>query len=257
MSSDPIPAFVPDVAYSGDYASFAEARAHSTGYETGAILERTRVALHKVLRGEAAYERDAMTFDQLELPLPLIAVLRKEAAGHGGRLSLLDFGGSLGSTYFQCRSALGQLAGLEWSVVELPALVACGRREFSNGQLKFYDSIPECFSDRRPSLLLLSGVMQCLPEPWSFLREAAQHDFDRIIVDRTPLIDGAKDRLTVETVSPRLYAASYPAWFFSRARLAENLPAGWKIADAFTGFDRQLLDGAEVEFKGLILERSR
>lgn len=246
----------PDVRYTGDYASFAKARAGSTGYEEGIILERTRAALHKVLRGEAAYERDSVTFDQLELPLPLLGLLLRIAAEHQGHLSVLDFGGSLGSTYYQCRSALAHLPRLEWSIVELPAHVACGQREFSNESLRFYPTIQACLQTRRPSVLLLSGVLQCLAQPWAFLREAATHGFDWIILDRTPFIDAERDRLTVETVSPRIYPASYPAWFFSRPRRAENLPAGWKIEVEFDANDRQLLDGVEIVFKGLALRRS-
>ena len=256
MNHHPVPAGDPDVAYSGDYASFAEARACSTGYEEAVILERTRAALHKVLRGEAAYERDSVTFDQLELPLPLLGILLRVAAEHEGRLSVLDFGGSLGSTYYLCRSALGHLPQLEWSIVDLPALVACGQQEFANAHLKFYATIQECLKNRRPAVLLLSGVLQCLPEPWAFLREAAAFDFKWIVLDRTPFIEAEKDRLTVETVSPRIYPASYPAWFFSRPRRAEHLPAGWEIVVEFDALDRQLLDGVELTFKGLALRRS-
>lgn len=246
----------PDVTYIGDYASFAEARACTTGYEEGAILERTRVALHKVVRGEAAYERDSVTFDQLELPVKLLEILHRIAAEHGGTLSVLDFGGSLGSTYFQCRSALQHLPRLEWSIVELPAHVACGQREFANGTLQFYPTIEACLRERRPSVLLLSGVLQYLPEPWAFLRQAAAQGFDWIILDRTAFIPADRDRITVEVVHPRIYPASYPAWFFSRPRLAANLPPGWRIEVEFDAIDRQLLDGVELVFKGLALRRS-
>jgi len=258
MNPDSTDAGIPDVAYAGDYPSFAAARAASTGYAEGIILERTRAALHKVLRGEAAYERDSVTFDTLELPLPLLRLLLQTAEENAGRLSVLDFGGSLGSTYYQCRSALGHLARLQWSIVEQPAHVACGQREFAGEQLKFYATIRDCLRERQPNVLLLSGVLQCLPDPWAFLREAAAaHDFQRIILDRTPFIAAPQDRLTVETVSPRIYAASYPAWFFSRPRLVENLPPGWRLESEFAALDRQLLDGREIIFKGMALRRSR
>jgi putative methyltransferase (TIGR04325 family) len=244
------------VAYLGDYPDFATAKACSTGYEEKMILERTRLALLKVLRGEAAYERDSVTFDTLELPGPLLECLHRVAAEHQGVLSVLDFGGSLGSTYFQCRSALQNLRQIEWSIVELPAHVACGQREFANETLKFYLTIEACLQERHPSVLLLSGVLQCLPDPWSFLRQAAAHGFDWIILDRTPFIPADRDRLTVEVVHPRIYPASYPAWFFSRPRLAANLPPGWRIEVEFDAIDRQLLDGVELVFKGLALRRS-
>lgn len=246
----------PDVQYLGDYATFAEARAASDGYDAGVILEQTRQALHKVLRGEAAFERDSVAFAQPELPFPLLALLLRAAAENDGRLSVLDFGGSLGSTYFQCRAFLSCLRQLEWSIVEQPAHVACGQREFTSDTLRFYPSIEACLRERRPGLLLLSGVLQCLPDPWSFLTgSAAIGSLRTIVLDRTPFIPAERDRLTVEVVHPRIYPASYPAWFFSRPRFADRVPPGWAIEVEFDALDRQLLDGVEILFKGFSLRR--
>lgn len=249
------PADQPDVAYAGDYPDFAAARAASTGYDAAAIVERTRSALLKVVRGEAAFERDSVTFDQLERPGPVLDLLLQAAAENGGHLSVLDFGGALGSTYFHCRSFLAGAKTLEWSIVEQPAHVACGRRDFANEQLRFYATIAECLAERRPTVLLLSGVLQYLPEPWTFLHDAATPGFQHIIIDRLAVIDAPRDRLTVEVVAPRIYPASYPAWFLSRPNLPARLPAGWKIQQEFDALDRQLLDGIELTFKGYALQR--
>jgi len=226
--------------------------------EDGTSLDAWRVAAGmdwKIKRGIVRYNT-SVDGDQLELPEKLLAILLRIAGENSGTLSVLDFGGSLGSTYFQCRSAIQHLPQLEWSIVELPAHVTCGQREFANGTLQFYPTIGACLRERRPSVLLLSGVLQYLPEPWGFLREAAAQGFDWIVLDRTAFIPSDRDRLTVEVVHPRIYPASYPAWFFSRPRLGENLPAGWKIEEEFDAIDRQLLDGVELVFKGLALRRT-
>lgn len=246
----------PDVAYVGDYTDFAAARADSTGYDSGEILERTRQALHRVRRGEAAGERDSVILDKLELPYPLLAFLGRAAAESGGKLSVIDFGGSLGSTYFQCRDFLSNLAGFEWSIVEQPAHVTCGQREFADNTLKFYHTIDECRAERQPNVLLLSSVLQYLPAPWSFLREVLALPIPWIVLDRTAFIPGIRDRLTVEVVSPRIYPASYPAWFLGRDRLESVIPAGWKTVAEFDALDRQLLDGVELVFKGIALRRT-
>ena len=245
----------PDVAYVGDYASFAAARADSTGYQEGIILERTRLALHKVLRGEAAYERDSVTFDKPEYSWPLLAILLRIAAENNGRLSVLDFGGSLGSTYFQSRHFLAGLPSLEWSIVELPGHVACGQREFANGTLQFYPTLDACLAARKPNVLLLSSVLPYLEAPWAFLDSAMQRDFPWIVLDRTAFTEAPRDRLTVEVVSPRIYPASYPAWFFSRPKFLASLPPSWRIEAEFDALDRQLLDGVELTFKGFALHR--
>lgn len=246
----------PDVAYLGDYSDFDSARACSTGYETAAIVERTRLALHKVLRGEAAYERDSFAFPKMELPFPLLALLSRAAAENGGCLSVLDFGGSLGSTYFHCREFLSSLPALEWSVVEQPAHVACGQREFADGTLQFFPTMSACLGQRQPTVLLLSSVLQYLPNPWAFLREVLAGSYRWIILDRTPFISGYRDRLTVEVVHPRLYPASYPAWFLARGNFDSCLHSSWQPVAEFDALDRQLLDGVEITFKGVALRRN-
>ena len=184
-------------------------------------------------------------------------LLLRAATEHQGKLSVLDFGGALGSTYYQCRTFLRHLPQLEWSIVDQPAQVACGQREFTTDVLKFYPTIAACRETRQPTVLLLSGLLQCLPDPWTFLRDTATQGFDWIILDRTPFIPAERDRLTVETVSPRIYAASYPAWFFSWPRMGERIPSGWELAAQFDAIDRQLLDGVVITFKGLALRRLR
>ena len=55
---------------SGDYRSWGEAMAASTGYDTEIILEKTKTALLKVKNGEAAYERDSVAFDEIQYAWP-------------------------------------------------------------------------------------------------------------------------------------------------------------------------------------------
>src|SRR5471030_1622595 len=94
------------IRFEGRFSSWAEARRNSTGYEAAAILERTRHATMAVKRGQAAFERDAVILATPEWPWPLIACLLSVAAANGGRLSVVDFGGALGTSYFSCRPFL-------------------------------------------------------------------------------------------------------------------------------------------------------
>src|SRR5205823_2837625 len=99
----------------------------------------------------------------------LAALLR--ASVRKGSLSVLDFGGALGSSYFQCRKFLSPLRHLRWSVVEQAAQVACGRADFSNDELVFYESVEACLKQETPDLLVLSSVLQYLPDPHKTLSE--------------------------------------------------------------------------------------
>ena len=63
------------------------------------ILERVANSIQKVRRGEAAFERDGVAFPREDYRFPLLATLMYVVARER-RLTVLDFGGSLGSSFF-------------------------------------------------------------------------------------------------------------------------------------------------------------
>lgn len=243
------------IRFSGDYAGWAEARRDCTGYEAAVILERTRDALRQVRDGRAVFERDSVLLPEPELPLPLLAGLLRIAAEKGGRLHVLDFGGSLGSSYFQCRDFLAPLAALRWSVVEQPVHVACGRAEFADGRLEFFPSIAECLATARPDVLLLSSVVQYLPEPHAFLAEVRGLGLDWIILDRTAFHAGPRDRLTVQHVPAGIYPASYPAWFFAEEPWRAGFAPSYACIAVFPALDRPELPDGHARSRGMIYRR--
>ena len=243
----------PPFDFRGDYATWTEATAHCTGYDARNILETTRTAALKVQRGEAAFERDSVVFAQPEFCLPMLAGMARAAAIDGGRLSVLDFGGSLGSSYFQSKPFLTGMRELRWSVVEQAAYVGCGQAEFASEELQFFATAADCVRARPCNVLLLSSVLQYLREPYQILGELCRLGIPNLIVDRTAFIPGDRDRLTMQTVPERIYPASYPAWLFNEqgfvARLARN---GYRVLADFPGFDRLTLADAAPYFKGFI-----
>ena len=92
----------------GDYPTWGEAMRASSGYDAAHILEKVKGALLKVKRGQAIYERDSVLFDRIEYSWPLLTGLLWVASLNENRLSVLDFGGSLGSSYFQNRQVAFQ-----------------------------------------------------------------------------------------------------------------------------------------------------
>jgi putative methyltransferase (TIGR04325 family) len=241
---------------SGDYPSWDEALAASTGYDSGVILERTKVALLKVKKGDAAYERDSVLFDEIQYAWPLLAGLMWVAAQSGGKLNVLDFGGSLGSTYFQNRCFLQHLQPVRWNIVEQPQIVKTGKECFEDEHLRFYESASLCFSQTTPNALILSGVLQYLKEPYNALKELSRNPIKYLILDRTPFWEGPTDRLCVQQVPPSIYPASYPAWIFSRSKfLACFKSKPFLVVAGFQDPDR-LSGPVPFNYEGMIMKRS-
>ena len=238
----------------GDYSSWAEALAASTGYNSEIILEKTRAALLKVKHGEAVYERDSVLFDTVQYAWPLLAGLMWVAAQSGGVLNVLDFGGSLGSTYFQNRLFLEHLPAVHWNILEQPRQVEIGKADFEDKNLRFYSDIKSCLAETQPNLILLSGVLQYLEHPRDILLKLLTSPCHNLIIDRTPFWDGPADRMCVQHVPARIYAASYPSWIFSLPRFRLLLEEGWRIAAEFDDPDR--LPGPVVfGYKGMVVIR--
>jgi putative methyltransferase (TIGR04325 family) len=238
----------------GDYSNWATALADSAGYDADVILDRTRSAMLRVKDGQAVYERDSVLFDKIEYGWPLLAGLMWAAAKHGGNLSVVDFGGSLGSSWFQNRVFLSGLRSVRWGVVEQPAYVVIGQHEFADETLRFFPTVEACVAEQVPNVLLLSSVLQYLENPYDLLDKLQQLTSADLIIDRTPFWAGDRDRLCVQHVPPEIYPASYPSWIFSEARFRSILSLHWDEVAAFDCPDR-LSGPVPFSYRGLIATR--
>lgn len=240
------------LSFSGDYSSWVEAQAETSGYDTDIIFNRVYESALKVKLGEAVFERDSVCFYKEEFRWEVLACLLFIASKKGGSLNVLDFGGALGSFYFQHKKFLQRLKSHSWSVIEQHKIVECGKREFQNEHLKFYYDLNDFFAEKKVDVILLSSVLHYLEKPEDILIQLSEIDADYIIVDRTPFIQNSNDRLTVQTVPESIYKASYPAWIFSEERFNRLInQIGFQKLSEFKCDD----DLGIGQYKGFIFER--
>lgn len=235
----------------GNYSSWQEAKAESGGYDSDIILEKVKNALLQVKEGKAVYERDSVIFDKIIYPWPLLAGLLRIASKNGNKLNVVDYGGSIGTTYFQCREFLRDLDSLTWNIIEQKNFVDCGKKHFENETLKFYYDFESCFKETQPDLLLLSSVIQYLEKPYEFISRILRFDIKYILIDRTAILLQGKTRLTVQRVPPQVYSASYPAWFFNEAEFVSQFRAKYDLFVDFLSSDEANIPSV---FKGFIFK---
>lgn len=241
----------------GGWPGWAAAAAASRGYDDSAIVERVAAATREVESGRAAFERDGVLFDAWQPPFQLLAPMLRHALRHQGRLEVVDFGGSLGSTYRQCRPFLPPLVSLDWHVVEQVRFVEVGRAEFARPPLDFHAALSELPPAGAPRLLLASSVLQYLPQPAQHLREWEGHGIDTLVLDRTPVWDGPQDHVCVQHVPRHIYDASYPCWVMSRPQLIDRLAPEWRLVCEFDCPEGRHVarGGPAFDFKGFVWER--
>lgn len=232
----------------GNYLSWDEASKKCDGYSSREIIEKVSSSAAAVRDGIRAYERDSVLYDEIQYSFHLLASLMLVAARRKGTLNVLDFGGSLGSSYFQNKKFLDKIETVNWGVVEQPGFVETGRRDFSTDRLQFFDSIEDCYKVFKPDIILLSSVIQYIEKPYILLDSIIAKRPEYIIIDRTPFING-KDRITIQKVHPAIYKATYPCWFFNKKKFLAYMNRSYEL---FFGFDA--LDKANIpsEFLGFL-----
>jgi len=241
------------IMYEGDYPSWQVATKAAGGYDAPAILNRVREAARKVKRGKAVFERDSVCFDHEEYRWPTLACLMRVAAEHEGKLRVLDFGGALGSFYYQHKKHFAHLKEVRWAVVEQPHYVVCGQDEFQDDVLQFHETIEDCLEHGEIDVIFCSSVLQYLESPYAMLASFAKSGAPCILLDRTPFIAGEKDRLTVQNIA-YWNNAKIPAWFFLENNIMTLLDeAGYSLCVKFPSNDEANLDSV---FQGMLFSRN-
>jgi putative methyltransferase (TIGR04325 family) len=244
------------IRFQGNYATWEAAAAQCTGYDAEPILTKVLEATLKVKRGEAAYERDSVLFDEIEYAWPVTAALMWAAAQNAGRLDVLDFGGALGSSYFQNRAFLANLPQVRWSVIEQEHYVQAGREHIQDDTLRFYSSIDCCLADNKPNVVLLSSVLQYLPVVDNVIKKINDSGATTIIIDRMPFNNEHCNKICVQNVPESIYKASYPMKIFSLDKFIVDM-GNWEIVAKIRSPEGSLIteSGLTLNFQGFIMRR--
>jgi putative methyltransferase (TIGR04325 family) len=215
------------IRLTGDYASWAAALADSDGYDDARVLEQVAAAAQRVQEGEAAYDQDGVTFDAMSPDWPLLAILLAATANGGGKLSVLDYGGSLGNTWRRAKPFLARLPDARWCIVEQPALVELGKRRFEDERLSFWHHPTEAVTQAQCNVLILGSVLQYLPAPWETLDDLLHlTPWDAVVVTRTPVWN-LPDRLAIQHTPRFIYGSAirYPSWVLNAPALEAAVAA--------------------------------
>lgn len=248
----------PKYGFFGFYNSWAEAQSESTGWDSAEVLKKVSASLLKVKNGEAAYERDSVLFDKIQYSWPLLALLLRVALENDGILRVADFGGSLGTTYFQNRDFLSGVKKIEWNIIEQENYVSRGNELFKDGIVDFFADINSMLSRKmKPNVLIVSSVIQYLEKPFDMISKFLAADFDYIIFDRTSFLETADHRIAIQKVKPAIYDAVFPIWFFNYEKFLTLFADKYKVIAEFPAFiaSQYIVEGIHGGDRGFILQR--
>jgi putative methyltransferase (TIGR04325 family) len=245
------------VHFFGVYKNWKIAKKYSKGYDQNKILDNALSAAKLVASGKAAYERDGVVFYKNLYSYELITIVLRAATENNNKCTVIDFGGSLGSVYFQNCSFLKGIKNLKWCVVEQNNFVEVGNKYIADDVIIFFNSIKDILRNfYKPNVIIFSGVLQYLPNPYAILKKAINSRADYIVIDRNPFIVEGKTILSIQKVPKTIVDSSYPVWLFNESELKNIFLKKYKEITAFNAVDGIIGYGQlKAQFKGIVYKK--
>ena len=203
----------------GSFYNWNEALKNSTGYNSNLIFDKTINSFKKVIEKKAKYERDSFLFYKDNPDKFLISLIKRLYKKK--KINICDFGGSLGSLYYQNIKYLNKKR-FTWNIVEQKKYVSYAKKNnLINDNLKFFYRIDDVFK-KKIDLVIISSVLQYLKFPEKIINKIAKNKIKNLIILRTPL-HTEDDKIMIQIVPKNIYPASYPIRIFNRKKFLKKL----------------------------------
>jgi putative methyltransferase (TIGR04325 family) len=242
------------IYFSGIYNNWEDAKKNSKGYDDQKILERVKYSTSMLSSGKAIYERDGIILKKNEFPYQILSIILRSSIENKNKCKVIDFGGSLGSTYYNNKSFFKYIKNLKWTIVEQNNFTKIGNKFFANKIVNFCNSIDEASKYfGKPNVIILSGVIQYLPNPYSILKKIINANADYIVVDRCSFLKYGKTKLTIQKIPRKIIKTSYPIWLFNQTEFKKKFKEKYKELATFDSLDGVLGYGKlKTYYKGII-----
>lgn len=240
----------------GDYSSWSEALSDSSGYDGDEIAEKVFQSTVRLLRGDGVYERDSVLFDQVQYSWPLVSALLATSL-ESQELQVLDFGGALGSSFYQNQEFLRKVKTYRWYVVEQKSFLDKAKKLDPIEHLFFKNNMREVFAESKINFVLFSSVLQYLENPYEVLDEVMSYSPQAIFLDRVLIVEGDRDIITKQSVSGDIYQASYPCRLMTPQSIFSTLEKKYRLVSDFKSFvdiEGSLNNKYRVSEKGFYFE---
>lgn len=219
--------------WSGDYKNWQDAMKHCTGYDDPSITEKALSSILETKDQSDRYERDSSIIEGTP-DFAFNSLRWMKSFAEGNKIDLVDFGGSLGSSFFQLKPFLDNYS-VKWNVIEQEHVAAVGKSKLENDQLKFFSNIQNIPDASSISTFFSSAAIQYLQDPYKVLHDLNLREFKYLIFDRLSVHESEKDRLTIQIVPKKRYKAIYPCWFLSKKKFLNYfIDLGFALIDSYS-----------------------
>jgi putative methyltransferase (TIGR04325 family) len=213
----------PRFVWEGIYAHRRDVPTQNNSYDDAVEVRKqydwTRAGLDLVNAGKLA-----------DLRHELLAVVAAIATARAGAVSILDFGGAVGSGYVQLMATLPMNAAIQYCVVDLPNMCAAGRGLFAGDpRITFQTRLPtldDRLDEDRLDIVYASSVLQYIDDYCELLQQLASARAAFILLGQL----AAGDIPTFATKQMNLGKKIMAYWFLNRDEVVGAFAAaGYKL----------------------------
>lgn len=218
------------IRYENGFNTWDSAVAASEGYDGKEIVSKVFEA-SLLARDEGLHERDGFILDAPDFnPYTWIGIIQARImVGNSRKMRIVDFGGSLGSTYRMMQDQLCRAKiDFEWVIIEQKHFVNLGKKHFETNELRFVDSFSS-LTNQKIDVLIFNSVLEYLANPYEIITEAVSHSPYVVLIDRTPVNSQQIDTFSVQHVPKSIYRASYANRNFCENNLVRPFESSFSL----------------------------
>ena len=216
--------------FKGPFDTWKDALTNSEGYHSSKIIDKLFISAMKVKNKKFAYERDTVLFSQPSYNWMLLYNIFKYFNNYQN-FNLIDFGGSLGSTYFQHKFFFNSFKTMKWNIIEQSKISKIGNRFFRDKNLKFFNNLEPVIKKDKSKFIILDNVLQYIENPSYIIDILSKHKGITIIIDNIFFTEKNKDIIIVQKTPKRIYEATYPLRIFSKSKFLKKIGQHFKIIE--------------------------
>ena len=217
---DPQPALSElPVGFSGKYETFQAAKSVANAYNQYGYHHPDILAYYEA--GSQPYVDSFKNGDDTSVDTKALRILGALAAKTNlitpGKpsLTVLDFGGALGSLYFRMRRFI-PAEKVAWTVSEVEETAAYGQKKFSSDELQFVSGHPPAQTD----LVIASSSVHYTQDPYETLSNLTDARPRFFVLDRQPLVD-FEETFVAQRVPFSIYDTAHPYMLMNKNRIVE------------------------------------
>lgn len=173
-----------------------------------------------------------------------------------GPISVLDFGGGIGHTYYLCKNFFGDQAIRRWIICELESKVKILSDLVEKENLDFVSDVENLNTDI--DFVLISGTLQYTSEPFVILQKVLQLSPQYILILKTPYWEKTTrltKQLSWKTQEGFSERQSYPFWLLNESDIMKLFEGRYKKLMDIPGRIMPVTKYGELKYRAILFEK--